>query len=93
MATTHPDTRADDYRVPLIEVSRRDWRALRSPATFYQTAARLGLPFGQAVREMRAWSELMVRGTDAIDRVVRAHFRPRPSLLERLVDWLTEDIR
>jgi glutathione S-transferase len=76
-------------------VRRILWNALkrdRAPLRSYAEGAKLGVPIGLAVRTAAPIVAAAVRMNSADDEAVRADVAALPGQLQRVDDWITEDV-
>jgi glutathione S-transferase len=82
----------EDLQHPIRQIL---WWALRkdgSPQRSYLAGARLGLPIGLAVRTGAPIVALSARFNKATDANVRRDLAALPGLLQRIDDWIAEEV-
>src|SRR4051794_31106722 len=82
----------EDLQHPIRQIL---WWALRkdtAPLRSYSTGARLGVPIGLAVRTAAPIVALSARFNHASDANVRRDLAALPGLLQRIDDWIAEEV-
>jgi glutathione S-transferase len=82
----------EDLQHPIRQIL---WWALRkdtAPLRSYSTGARLGLPIGLAVRTAAPIVALSARFNEASDANVRRDLAALPGLLQRIDDWIAQEV-
>ena len=82
----------EDLQHPVRQIL---WWALRkdaAPLRSYSTGARLGVPIGLAVRTAAPIVALSARFNQASDGNVRRDLAALPGLLQRIDDWIAEEV-